>query len=404
MTAAARRLIILLGACLTYVTLPHQAYAAQDKDLLSAPPKVNFDNWTPIVRGEFSSLYEQVIVSPVETPYAENNQIRLKVIIPETAPRPWPTVILLHFWGAAETRLEEDIAERLAARGIASVIFPLPYHLTRTPQGHRSGELAIQPDPDQLVMTMSQSVKDLRRTIDWIETRPELDAKRIGLGGTSLGSIIGTLAYAVEPRIAAASFLLGGVDLAHILWNSSRVVQQRDLLRSQGWTEEKLREALAPIEPANYLPNAPQRPTFVVGAKYDTVIPNRSTQDLISVLGDPPTLWLETGHYGGVLVQSRLITTVSSFFDATLHGREFTAPERLTAPTIRLGLNYTGEEGFQIAGGFDFWRRDDAFASFLITPTGPQAYLGYNLSKELSVGVSAGGRRATWGVFWSIIL
>ena len=47
-------------------------------------------------------------------------------------------------------------------------------------------------------------VYDVMRTIDWIETRKELDAERVGCMGISGGGTITTFAAALEPRIKAA--------------------------------------------------------------------------------------------------------------------------------------------------------------------------------------------------------
>ena len=48
------------------------------------------------------------------------------------------------------------------------------------------------------------TVLDIMRLVDYLETRPDVDASRIGLGGFSKGGIETYLATAVEPRIAAA--------------------------------------------------------------------------------------------------------------------------------------------------------------------------------------------------------
>ena len=47
-------------------------------------------------------------------------------------------------------------------------------------------------------------VYDVMRTIDWIETRKELDAKRVGCMGISGGGTCTTFSAALEPRINAA--------------------------------------------------------------------------------------------------------------------------------------------------------------------------------------------------------
>jgi dienelactone hydrolase len=46
-------------------------------------------------------------------------------------------------------------------------------------------------------------VWEIMRAIDWIETRPELDAKRVGCMGCSGGGMATVFAGAVEPRIKA---------------------------------------------------------------------------------------------------------------------------------------------------------------------------------------------------------
>src|ERR671912_1858143 len=48
------------------------------------------------------------------------------------------------------------------------------------------------------------TVLDVMRLIDYLETRPDVDASRIGLGGLSKGGIETYLTAAVEPRIAVA--------------------------------------------------------------------------------------------------------------------------------------------------------------------------------------------------------
>ena len=46
--------------------------------------------------------------------------------------------------------------------------------------------------------------RSVMRTIDWIESRPELDAKRVGCMGISGGGTCTLFSAALEPRIKAA--------------------------------------------------------------------------------------------------------------------------------------------------------------------------------------------------------
>ena len=54
--------------------------------------------------------------------------------------------------------------------------------------------------------------KDLGRSIDYIASREDLDSDRIAFYGLSLGAVYGTVLTALEPRLAAALMLGGGVN------------------------------------------------------------------------------------------------------------------------------------------------------------------------------------------------
>jgi dienelactone hydrolase len=285
-----------------------------------------------------------------------NDTVPLQVWIPSRREGPFPAVILLHYWGAGDIRSERNTAQELCRRGIAGIVLHLPYHLRRTPPGTRSGELAIVAKPEAMIRTMSQGVLDVRRAVDWIATRPEFDKEKIGIAGTSLGAIVASVSASVEPRLKFAAFVLGGADLAHILWNSSRVVKQRDEMRRDGLTEERLREVLKPIEPLRYLPEAKLQGSFVIGARYDSVIPAQDTQKLIDALDKPKSVWLDTGHYGGFLIQKQVQRAAAAFFASEFSGTAYVPPKRITAPTVRVGAQLNSDNGLEVSLGLDIWR------------------------------------------------
>lgn len=369
-------------------------------------PHVDFGAFRQVTSGEYYDEYTTTFPSVVSTGVPNNDTVRLRVCMPTERLGAVPVVILLHFWGATDNMLEFEMAERLAVKGIASVIMPLPYHLSRTPPGAKSGELAIQPDPAKLRRTMAQAVLDVRRTVDWIETRGEFKKGEVAVAGTSLGSLVAELAFAVDPRFVSGAFMLGGADIAGILWSSSRVVQQREALRRQGYSEDKLRKELVPVEPLAYLKKTDMRPTFIVRARMDTVIPPATSQALLDALGNPQVLMLETGHYGGFLVQRRLVDVVARFCDATFHGRPFSPPAKFYSPTVRIGFLADTAQGFQVGIGLDVWRSNtdsDGFATVFLAPKGFALYVGKKVSQGLSLGVLAMPRRAAPGLVWSVV-
>ncbi|MGA7790082.1 MAG: alpha/beta hydrolase [Xanthobacteraceae bacterium] len=58
-----------------------------------------------------------------------------------------------------------------------------------------------------LYFTMENWVATGPALVDWIAARPELDAARIGVAGTSFGSLFGTVLTANEPRIKACAVM-----------------------------------------------------------------------------------------------------------------------------------------------------------------------------------------------------
>ncbi|MBX3111284.1 MAG: alpha/beta hydrolase family protein [Fimbriimonadaceae bacterium] len=382
------------------------AYGQEPPPVDGPVPPVEFGVLRQVSTGEFTEEFTTSFPSVVASGVPENDTVKLRVIMPTERTGPVPVVILLHFWGATDNMVEVEMAERLAVRGMASVLMPLPYHLSRTPRGMKSGELAVQPDPAKLRQTMAQAVLDVRRTVDWIATRNEFKPGAVAVAGTSLGSLVAELAYAVEPRFRAGAFMLGGADLAGVLWSSSRVVQQREALRRLGYTEDKLRQELVPVEPLTFLKKDDTRPTFVVRARQDTVIPPDTSQALIDHLGNVQVLVLETGHYGGFLVQRRLIDTVARFCEASFSNKSFTAPTKFYSPTVRLAMMADTARGLQVGVGLDVWRSNvnsDAFATVMLAPKGLSIYLGRRVNQGLSLGVVAMPRRAAPALVWSVV-
>ena len=57
------------------------------------------------------------------------------------------------------------------------------------------------------IFTLTLNIFDMMRCIDYLETRPEVDPKRIGMMGLSQGGTMTTFTAAVEPRIKAADII-----------------------------------------------------------------------------------------------------------------------------------------------------------------------------------------------------
>ena len=105
-----------------------------------------------------------------------------------------------------------------------------------------------------------QRVKDMRRTVDYLQTRSDV-ADKIGFFGWSWGGGIAPIALAVEPRIQAAVLHVGG------LYPNGPFRPETDAV--------------------NYLPRA-RAPTLMLNGRYDVVFPYESSQlPFFRMLGTP---------------------------------------------------------------------------------------------------------------------
>ena len=377
---------------------------------LLTPPPIAFEPWRAVDRDDKIAEYVETFPSAFVSGVPENDTVPLRILLPADAKGPVPVVLITHYWGASDLRAERALGEDLVARGVGAAILTLPYHLSRTPPGKRSGELAIVPDVPKLRGTILQALLDVRRSMDFLDSRPEFAKSPRGVSGTSLGALVSVLGYAVDSRITHAAFILGGADFAGILWNSSRTGPQREVLRRRGYGEGRLREELRDVEPLTYLPRATPGTTLLISAKYDTVVPGGNSGALARALGDPLRLQIDTGHYGGIFVQQRVLREVARFFGNEMTGEPYAPPKRLVAPTLRIGALASAPNGFDIAAGLDLYRfdpRGDGFVSVLITPRGPQLFAGRTLFPGLAFGGIAklsGRNPFGLGVFWSVVL
>ena len=106
---------------------------------------------------------------------------------------------------------QHDFAIQAVEHGMAAVaIEPMAFGCRRDPFNKAKGldKSACEPSAGAALLLgqtmIGWRVYDVMRTIDWIETRKELDSKRVGCMGISGGGTCTTFSAALEPRIKVA--------------------------------------------------------------------------------------------------------------------------------------------------------------------------------------------------------
>lgn len=130
-----------------------------------------------------------------------------------------PYQVVIWFPGSTAARFQPDpdptamsLLTEFAAAGRA-VFWPvLRATYSRADPEQPTGMNHTWPKPTRDYVDLARSwVMEMRRSIDYLETRPELDAERIAYFGTSWGGRYAAIVPAVEPRIRAVISIIGGL-------------------------------------------------------------------------------------------------------------------------------------------------------------------------------------------------
>jgi dienelactone hydrolase len=138
---------------------------------------------------------------------------------PKDAPKPCPLVLLLHGWSGSKDNWYDDnniISAGIMRKALLEAGYAI-CALDAATHGERSNEIDYQhvnpfddpkAPPKRNYFTYAeisvQTVKDYRRLLDYLATRDEIDMKRVGLVGYSMGGMDSFYLLSVEPRIKMA--------------------------------------------------------------------------------------------------------------------------------------------------------------------------------------------------------
>jgi formylglycine-generating enzyme required for sulfatase activity/dienelactone hydrolase len=154
--------------------------------------------------------WRQEIIS-FPAPYG-NERVILHLYLPKDARPPYPTVF---YFGGANMLLvktPEEVSNRLMESIIKSGrAVALPAYADTL---ERSKERTVLLPPALQRDLYIQTFKDTARTIDYLETRGDIDVSHLGFYGLSLGTAPGIVDLAIEPRFKVAVLVSAGTRAA----------------------------------------------------------------------------------------------------------------------------------------------------------------------------------------------
>ena len=137
----------------------------------------------------------------------------------------------------------------LARTGAVAILIDAPFNRSR--QGRVRGDISLTPrDRDEQI----QLIVDLRRAVDLLAARPEVDRRRPAYVGVSYGAAMGGLLAGVEGRLKAYVLAVGDGGLVSHFTGPDDTDGPRQRLAATD--QERWLAAMRPIEPINFVGRA----------------------------------------------------------------------------------------------------------------------------------------------------
>jgi len=141
-------------------------------------------------------------------------RVPVHLYLPKNVRPPYQAV--LFFPGALAIGAENSPNLQLNTFGIDFIVMSgraLVYPVYKYTYGRSDPRVtSIFPQPTRAYTTwVQQLVGDARRSLDYVETRPDIDAARLAFYGLSWGAQLAPITMALDPRIKAGVLLMGGL-------------------------------------------------------------------------------------------------------------------------------------------------------------------------------------------------
>jgi pimeloyl-ACP methyl ester carboxylesterase len=188
------------------------------------------------------------------------DRLLLYLYLPKRGTRPYPAVVYFPGSSAIRDRAPQNLQWRnfeFIVKSGRAVLYPV---YKGTYQRSDSLYTDIQDTSNFYRDHVVMWAKDLRRSIDYLETRSEVRTDGLGYYGVSWGGAMGGLMPAVEPRIKLNLLYVAGLGMEH---------------------------ARPEVDPINFLPRI-RIPTLMLNGRYDFFFPIETSQiPMFRLLGTP---------------------------------------------------------------------------------------------------------------------
>jgi cephalosporin-C deacetylase-like acetyl esterase len=299
-----RRLLgaLLLGIVLLIMFIPSVGLTSSIYTTSADPMEVikfySYDRSQPLeaklvlrAENEWYRRYELTYKSEGDTVYAAYFEPK--------RPGKAPAAIGIHGMFSEDEDQFWHVADFAAKRGFAVLMPSLPFHHRRS-KGIQviSGQKFVVAPPEAVRNNFRRAVIDMRRALDWLISRDNVDSERIYITGASLGGMVSMLTYKTDPRLKGGVFLVAGAGFREILINSDNpVVRNFRLLSKIGLADiAEAADTLMLVDPAA-LPDIWPRPVLMLNGTLDVIFPISETLRAAESFADADVIWARSSHF-----------------------------------------------------------------------------------------------------------
>jgi len=277
--------------------------------------------------------------------YQENETQVIHMFKPEQKVK--GDIVFLHGIGPNNVPYLEWYGRYFKKLGYRTSVVILPYHLSRKPNEVEDGDPFYSPEPQECTVLFHNSVKDVRRTIDLLETFDDFSENKLYLMGVSFGGIIGTMTLALDKRVKKGILMITGGNWRWINFYSPYTGKVRERYAKEknsfGCDSEeyckKYRSDAAnfvknninsiddifqktPISCYHYDPLSyakfVNQPVLYIKALFDKIMPHKATNDLQKLLPNKKVKRLLSGHKSSYLFKRTVGRWVTNFIEEGL--------------------------------------------------------------------------------------
>ncbi len=352
----------------------------------------------------------------------KGGRVPATLVVPDGA-GPFAGIVVQH--GMPSNRQGSFLLGRAyASLGAVVILIDAPF--ARPENADREPLTLTEQDRDEQI----QLIVDLRRAVDLLVARPEVDSERLAYVGVSYGAAMGGLLAGVEDRLQAYVLQVGDGGLVeHLAGPEDEGNQLSELSQEK---QERWIDVMWPIEPIHYVGHAAPAALLFQNGIQDQMVPLSDGARYQEAGSEPKTImWYESGHFllrQSVLDQARWLRQYTGIEDpdeivGDLILLEAVEPLMLLVPSVRQAAPVVDRllvAWFLLAAGslllliWDLWRGTPApwgiklIWLLVVVFLGPLGLLAYSISYRQPARSPRPGdglkttTRALGSTFWSV--